>query len=249
MRRAVLVALGLSAPYWLFGQSPARAPAFDVAAIKPNRSPQSTMGGGLCYGGITSITNYSLSEIVQQIYDVRKFQIVVRPSWFGSEKFDIRARSESRVNYQQCVLMMQALLTERFGLRLHRETRQMSVFRLVIAKGGAKLRKIPDGAPIGVKTFNTNTGRLDTRGSSMQQLARMLAVTGELESLVIDATGLDGAYEFTLEWTPPSIPPDASQLPGLLTALQQQLGLKLESGKGPVEVLVIDHVQKKPTEN
>ena len=83
----------------------------------------------------------------------------------------------------------------------------------------------------------------------MPQLARMLSEIGELESLVVDATGLKGYYEFTLEWTPANLIPNGAPGPALTTALQEQLGLRLESGKGPVDVLVIDHVEKKPTEN
>jgi uncharacterized protein (TIGR03435 family) len=104
------------------------------------------------------------------------------------------------------------------------------------------------GAPLGIKTFDTIKGQLSTRGTSMQQLVGMLAMTGELDNLVVDGTGLDGYYEFTLEWTPPGREADAASGPSLFAALEEQLGLKLEPGKGPVEVLVIDHIERVPTE-
>ena len=251
MNRSALVALGLFAPCLLFGQAPTKALSFDVATIKPNRAGHNAMGGhGICSRGITSITNYSLSTIIQGTYDMKEFQILGRPSWLSSETFDIQAQSESLVSIEQCKLMMQTLLAERFGLQLHRETRQLPVFRLVIARNGPKLRRIADGDPTGVREFITSTkGRLDTRGNTMQQFAQMLAGTRELDNLVIDATGLEGYYEFTLEWTPASLALDGAPGPALTTALQEQLGLKLESGKGSVEVLVIDHVEKTPTAN
>jgi len=210
------------------------------------------MGGrGVCPpSGMTAITNYSLSTIIQGIYDVKEFQILGRPSWLGSETFDIQAQSESQVSHEQCKLMMQTLLAERFGLRLHRETRQLPVFRLVIARNGPKMRRIAQGD----QRESGNSSRPRRAGSTPAEtqcsnLPRMLAGTRELDNLVIDATGLEGYYEFVLEWTPASLALDGTPGPALATALQEQLGLKLESGKGSVEVLVIDHVEKIPAAN
>lgn len=145
--------------------------------------------------------------------------------------------------------MLRTLLAERFKLALHTETKQLPIYKLVVAKNGPRLHKAPPGAPVGVKTFNSILGQLITSGTSMPQLAGMLMSTGELENLVVDGTRLDGYYEFTLEWTPESRSADSTPGPSLFLALQERLGLKLESGRGPVQVLVIDQIEKVPTEN
>jgi uncharacterized protein (TIGR03435 family) len=125
----------------------------------------------------------------------------------------------------------------------------MPVYRLVVAKNGPRLHKVAPDAPLGTKTFNTVTGQLVTRGSSIPELAAMLASTGELENKVVDATGLAGYYEFSLEWKPENAAAEGTQGPSLFLALQEQLGLKLEATKGPVPVSIIDHIEKIPTGN
>lgn len=196
------------------------------------------------------VRNIPLNLIIEPAYEVKEFQLLGRPAWLTSERFDIEARPGSPVKSDECKMMLQTLLADRFKLALHRETRQMPVYKLVVGKSGPKLHKVDADAPLGIKTFSTSKAELITRGSSMQQLAGMLAITGELENLVVDGTGLDGNYEFTLQWTPASQAADAATPgPSLSTALQEQLGLKLEAGKGPVEVLMIDRIERKPTEN
>jgi uncharacterized protein (TIGR03435 family) len=144
--------------------------------------------------------------------------------------------------------MLQTLLAERFKLVLHRETRQMPVYRLLVARNGPKLQKVSGDGPLHVEMFSTPEGKLRVRSSNMAQLAGMLAMTGQLDNLVIDDTGLEGYYEFSLEWTPDILAADGAPGPSLFAALQEQLGLRLQAGKGPVEVLVIDQIQRVPTE-
>jgi len=238
------------ASYVIFAQAPANAPAFEVASIKLNHSGTNGIGGsGVCSsGGKVSVRNIPLNLIIEQAYGIKEFQLLARPGWLTSERFDIDARPGSRVGYDDCKRMLQSLLAERFKLALHPETRQLPIYKLVVGRNGPKLHKVDADAPLGIKTFDTNKGQLITRGTSMPQLAGMLAMTGELENLVVDGTGLDGYYEFTLEWAPSSVPAEVSPGPSLFTALQEQLGLKLEATKGPVETLVIDHVER-PSEN
>jgi len=211
------------------------------------------MGGrGLCGGGSggVSIHKYPLSRVIEQAYGIKGFQLVGRPSWLSTERFDIEAKAASRAGYDECKVMLQHLLEDRFKLQTHREVRQLPVYRLTVARNGPKLRKLQPDAQQGVKTFNTMAGELSVYATSMPQLVRMLSMTGELDNQVLDSTGLDGIYEFTLKWTPAAMAgPDSPEGPSLFTALQEQLGLRLEAGRGDVEVLVIDHVEKVPTEN
>jgi uncharacterized protein (TIGR03435 family) len=187
--------------------------------------------------------------IITEAYGLKGFELVGQPAWLSSERFDFEAKPATPVPRDECLLMVRQLLAERFKLAVHREVRQLPVYRLVVAKNGPKIRKVSSDAPLGIFNFNPMDGQLSTRGTSMAQLAVMLAGTVEVENQVIDATGLEGYYQFAIEWAPGPAIPDANPRPSLFTALQEQLGLRLEAGKGDVDVLVIDSVQKVPTGN
>ena len=149
------------------------------------------------------------------------------------------AKVAADVPRAQVLRMLQALLAERFQLRLHRETRELRVYRMTIARGGHKLKppSIQDGS------FTFNPGRFIATGQSMTDLAdKLTRPFSGLDTPVIDATGLEGAFDFTLTWAPDG-------MPSIFDALQEQLGLKLEAGKSNVEVLVIDHAERVPVEN
>jgi len=228
----------------------AQRPSFEVAAIKPNHSGHNAIGGrGVCgrASGI-SVQNIPLSLLIEEAFRVKNFQVIGRPAWLTTERYDVEARAASPVPYEQCLLMTRSLLEDRFGLKSHRETREMPVLQLVLEKSG-KLQKVDPNAPLGIRTFSTLTGQLDTRGTSMAQLADMLAVTNEIQNRVQDETRLDGFYQFKLEWTPDALASEGKPGPSLFTALLDQLGLKVKAGKGDVEVLVIDHIEKVPTAN
>lgn len=171
--------------------------------------------------------------------------------------------------------MLQALLAERFKLLAHRETKELPVYALVVAKNGPKFEeakpgdrypdgiKAPDGRP-GAGMMFTNRGQVTGQGLPIANLVRQLSL--ELGRTVVDTTGLTGTYDFTLKWTPDEsqgrmfkraeggqqrtdpAPSSESSGPSIFTALQEQLGLKLEAQKGPVEILVIDYVER-PTAN
>jgi bla regulator protein blaR1 len=169
--------------------------------------------------------------------------------------------------------MLQPLLEDRFNLKFHHETREMPVYMLVVAKGGSKLKEaspegaVPDGGPPR-RGMMMSPGSLEANGAQIDMLAH--ALSGQVGRTVIDKTGLTGKYDFDLHFTPQNMPPGMGPGPGpgptggspgadappppdtsgpdLLTALQEQLGLKLESEKGPVDVIVIDHIDK-PSEN
>jgi bla regulator protein BlaR1 len=222
-------------------------PSFEVATVKPNHSGSMAVNLRQRPGGGVISTNGSIRMLIQQAYDLRPFQIVGAPSWLDADRFDINAKATG-AKQEQIRLMMQRLLAERFKLAVHRETRDLPMYTLVIAKGGPKLTastvdatEINGGPPAGDGTTTVKFQKVP-----MSMLARTLARM--LQHQVSDSTGLTGEYDFTLRWTPDQTVVDEPG-PSVFTALQEQLGLKLESRKGPVEVLVIDHVERTPTEN
>jgi uncharacterized protein (TIGR03435 family) len=237
------IALGLSA----------QTPTFDVASIKPNRSDngRSSMRGS---EGRVTMENVSLRKLIlaaHGIPDDREYMLV-GPDWLGSERFDIQATFPPATGQEQMRQMLQTLLRDRFKLALHRETKQLPMYALVVAKGGPKIHAVEDGQG----RTSSRIGQLDASKITMQKLADLLArMTGQP---VIDSTGLTGVFDFKLEWSPDEtqklLPqgetaPAAGSGPSIFSALQDQLGLKLESRKGPVEVLVVDRIEKVPTEN
>ncbi len=198
--------------------------------------------------------NLALRDLIQFAYGLPDSQILGGPAWLDSIMFDIDAKSDPLVDAQlhalpteparhQKQLMVQALLADRFQFKAHQETRQLPVYALVIAKDGPKFKP----SEINGTTIDTGRTRLHVAGSddTISILARELAHV--LGRVVLNQTGLSGRYDLSLRWTPDDATvlaassPDA--LPGIFTAIQEQLGLKLESTKGPVPVLVIDGVE------
>jgi uncharacterized protein (TIGR03435 family) len=226
--------------------------AFEVASIKPNQSG----GGGSSIrpsAGRITMENDSLRKITLWAYgipDDREYALI-GPDWLATERFDIQATFPADTPPEQVRLMTQALLAERFKLALHRESRQMPIYVLVVGKGGPKIHPVEDGQG----RTSGGRGRLEAAKITIQKLADLLArLTGQQ---VVNETGLKGVFDFTLEWSPDEtqkMSPDevaaaGSTGPSIYSALQEQLGLKLEGRKGPVDVLVVDHMEKVPTGN
>jgi uncharacterized protein (TIGR03435 family) len=199
--------------------------------------------------------NLALRDLIQFAYGLPDSQILGGPAWLGSDLFDIDAKSDPVADAElhalpteqarhEKQLMVQALLADRFELKVHQETRQLPVYALVVTKDGPKfiLSKV-DGT-----TIDTGRARLHIAGSddTIGILARELAQL--LGRPVLNQTGLSGRYDLSLRWAPDDVAVSASSSPDLppdiFTAIQEQLGLKLESTKGPVPVLVIDSVEK-----
>jgi uncharacterized protein (TIGR03435 family) len=165
--------------------------------------------------------------------------------------FDIVAKYPAETGNAQRALMLQTLLAERFHLAIHRESKEMSAYALVVAKNGPKLIEVK---PSATGTSN-GRGRFQDRAISMAGLADQLA--RELERPVVDKTGLTAVYDLKLEWTPddqPAVkgdgaPGEPAMGPSIITALQEQLGLKLQTQKASVETIVVDHVDRAPVEN
>jgi uncharacterized protein (TIGR03435 family) len=182
--------------------------------------------------------------------------------WVNTDKYDITAQpdGEGAPSQQQWKQMWQKLLAERFKLTFHHDKKELSVYVLSVAKTGPKLTK-SEGDPNGLPgLFFTKLGALNGRNATMGEFANMILQNAVLDRPVLDQTGLIGRWDFTLNWTPDDsqfasfgikIPPPsdaAAAPPNLYTAIQEQIGLKLEATKAPADVLVVDHVEK-PTEN
>ena len=233
---------------------------FEVATIKP--SVPDRPGKLFTVKGRQVLTiNTTTNDLITFAYDLHTRQIVGGPAWMDSEKYDVTGQPESQgvPSRTQLSAMMKKLLEDRFKFTFHREKRELPVYAITVAPGGPKLTK-NDNNPNGLPgLFFKGLGTLPAMNATMGDFAGVLQ-TAVLDRPVIDKTGLQGRWDFTLRWTPdetqfvnmgvrvppPSNDPDAP--PGLFTAFQEQLGLKLESTKGPVEVLVVDRVEK-PSEN
>ncbi len=224
----------------------AQPPSFEVVSVKPNNSGSGRSSESTGPGLLTA-TNITINSLIQQAFGVRAFQISGGPGWLTSENYDIAAKTGTSKDLSELELRpyIQALLADRFRFRYHRETKEMQVYSLVVARGGAKL---PVDSGEGDATTNVTNGAgkstVQSTRSSMAHLASLLGA--RLDRVVNDNTGLTEKYRIQLEWAPNPAPESAE--PSLFTALQEQLGLRLEATKGPVEIIVIDGVEK-PSEN
>jgi len=235
---------------------PAASDTFDVISIHQNNT--ATDGHHHMYNNPSDshfrAVNLSLKDLIQFAYALPKSQILGAPPWLDSTMFDIDAKSGPSIDAEfqalpsdqarrRKQLMVQALLADRCKLAAHQETRELPVYALVVAKGGPKFKP----SEINGTTINTGRSRLHIAGTddTVAILARELAQV--LGRVVLNNTGISGRYDLTLQWTPDDVltngAPDPNLPPGIFTAIQEQLGLKLESTKGPVPVLVLDHVE------
>ncbi len=253
---------------WNIPEAPARMkpmaadakPVFDVATVKPSK-PDAQGKNYLMQGHQFSTINTTLTDLLKFAYGIQSRQVVGGPSWISTDKFDLKAEPdlEGAPNDKQLKSMLQKLLADRFKLTFHHEQRELPVYALVVIKGGAKLTKNdenPDGLPgMGFRGL----GQLSCVNASMADFAGLMQ-GAVLDRPVVDRTGLQGRYNFPLKWTPDEsqfeglgikVPPPSNAAdapPNLFAAVQEQLGLKLDSTKSSVDVLVIDHVEK-PSEN
>ena len=310
-RLAALLA-ALATPFALGAQAPqpsASAPAFEVASIKPNNSGDGRVMLGNQPGRFTA-TNVTLRMLIRNAYQLQDFQISGGPGWLNSDHFDIVAKIDPAV--QESInaarggigpaavpgqgpnplqLMIRSLLADRFKLVAHNETKEQTIYALVVARtdgklgpalkksdidcaalmGNARARGQAAAPPPGPPqpgqrmpcAVRIGPGNLSASAGTLAQFAQSLGMF--VGRIVVDKTGLTGGYDIDLTWTPDQIPQRAAGTPGdqpvringvdidpngpsIFTAVQEQLGLKLDSQKGPVEMLVIDRVEK-PVEN
>jgi uncharacterized protein (TIGR03435 family) len=238
-------------------------PEFEVASIKPS-APDSNLRVDFAPGGKLFITNATLRFLVKIAYDIGDDQLVGGPRWIGSKRFDLAATPERPLGgdpkgmapdqllvfHKPVRLRLQRLLADRFQLELRREATPMPIFALVVAKGGPKKLTITKSAGDPQLNANSGSGVLNAVGVDMATLAKFLS-EGQTGRPVVDVTGLKDKYDFHLEWAPDTIqnspPPDsaANQPPAdvggvsIFTALQQQLGLKLDARTDAADRLVV----------
>lgn len=223
--------------------SDAKAPtSFEVVSIRP--VPPDSMGRLTEPGGTEFRAQaMQLSVLVQMAFGVDTYRLAM-PEWAQGVKFDIAAKTGSAVplTYEQMKPLLEKMLAERFGMTYHRETREMQGYAMVPAKGGLKLTPAKPGSS---KMGGGRSGAIDMPNTTMKSFAGML--TAMLKRPVEDRTGAAGDYEVKLRFAREG--DTESTLPSIFTAVQEELGVKLESAKVPVEMVVIDHLEKAPTEN
>jgi uncharacterized protein (TIGR03435 family) len=243
MRIAFLLAIAAS--------STAQAPEFEVASIKLTVPGATSRSFTESPGGRLTTSNATLKSLIAFAYQVMPEQIAGGPAWLKSDGFDIQAKAaDPNVTPAQFRQSIQSLLTERFHLAVHRETRELPVYALVQAKNGAKLVEARDDTSE-VSLRIEGPGQIKGVKATMPMLANTLI--RPLRRKVIDETGLKGSYSFQLQFVPEpkaGRPDSAAEVdgPSIFTALQEQLGLMLKAGKGPVDVVVVDRAEK-PTAN
>ena len=263
--RVIRLAVPYSLPF-LFAccvasaQPPDAPLAFEVASVKPSDPAQSIAIKRSGYH--LSTTSTSLEMLLTWAYDIHSDRLYGKPAWLDAVRYDVVAnapqggtlhREPEEVGPLQ--RMMQTLLAERFKLAVHREIRQLPMYALVVAKSGPKVLLADPPESMGLNPFSMpSRGRLIGKQVTAAMLANVLS--GQLGCSVQDRTDLHGVFDFTLEWEPDTQseaavdpPPGVRTRPSLSSALQEQLGFKLETHKGPVEVLVIDHIERTPTDN
>jgi uncharacterized protein (TIGR03435 family) len=215
--------------------------SFEVASIRPNKSGSNNSSTNNTSGGMTA-ENVSLKQLIERAFSVADYSLI-GPDWLGDDKFDVVAKPPSGASANQSRLMLQSLLAERFKLQVHRETRSASGYAMIAGKTPPTMHEKPPGAGV-----NTNSGKGGLKGTntSMADLARLLSL--QLGQPVQDQTGLAGVFDFNLEWSLDSARPDDREFT-ILTTIEEKLGLKLRAQKVSVDVLVVDHVERVPTEN
>jgi uncharacterized protein (TIGR03435 family) len=226
-------------------QSPESSLAFEVASIRPSASADVRSNDVVTDGGAV-LTNVTLRQCVEAAYGIQDPELV-GPSWLATARFDIQAKPPAVHPKEYLRPMLKNLLEERFKLAAHYETRTISAYALMIGKDGLKIKEVEPGEG---KT-NTSGSRFVGTKVTMNRLAQFLSRM--LDRPVIDKTGSQGVFDIDLRYAweelTATAPKQSSSAPSIFTALQDQLGLKLQLEKLPVEVVVIDHIERLPTEN
>jgi uncharacterized protein (TIGR03435 family) len=234
-------------------------PGFDVVTIKP--SVPGRQGKGIGFRGRHFNTvNFNVNDLIAFAYGLHVKQIVGAPDWFGTELYDIDGVPdvEGQPSMKQMNLMVQKLLADRFKLVFHHDKRELAVYAITVGKGGPKMDKSASDPNAPMAFFFRKLGALTVRNQTMADFASWMQAA-VMDKPVVDHSGLTGKYDFTLNWTPddsqfaqfrgagatvPAGTDDPNAPAGLYTAIQEQLGLKLEPVKAPDDVIVIDHVEK-----
>jgi len=274
LKHSAAAACSLAFAACLLGaQPPAGAPSFEVASVKPSPTAggRFSLSGGpdTADPGRIVYSNVPLRIVLLNAYNVRNYRLL-GPDWLNTLRYDITARVPQGASREQFQAMLRSMLESRFRLALHRESKEMPVYALVVAKRGFRLQPVAaapsddqvatargegsDGFPklsmpssgIVIETKN-GAARISANAAPLSKFADFLSSrTGRP---VLDQTGIAGNYSFALYFTPEGAAASDSAEPDLFGALEQELGLRLEARRAPVELVVIDHAEKIPTEN
>jgi len=242
----------------------AKLPAFDVISIRPNNNSTQMNGGNFSrrVGVRTTPDGFSassldLKSLIAIAYGVKPDQVSGGSGWVDSDRYDIEAKvvaangsTPQPLTHEQSNLMLRSLLADRFKLAVHNETKEAPIYELVVAKNGPKLQPAKPDQP--TRMTIAGSGKATMEADQISALVYQLSL--QVGRPVVDKTGLTGKYDIKLEWTRDSGPGSVDSAsadvsgPSIFTAVQEQLGLKLNPSKGPVDTLVIDHVEQ-PTPN
>jgi bla regulator protein blaR1 len=246
------------------------APALEVASVKKHKGQQDGMARFTVSGSNVTVVALQMHDLILEAFNLKPYQVSGEQDWMGggssladmvtrsrgADSYDISAKAEGdgALTRDQGRVILQAVLADRFHLKVHRETRDLPVYALVVGKNGPKLKESAPDTKFAAGLEMRPSARMTNTKTPMARLAEFLSI--QADRPVVDRTGLTGVYDFTLEWnltdgqqSAVGAPKDAdSSGPSLFTAVQEQLGLKLETAKAPIEILVIDHAQK-PTGN
>lgn len=233
-----------------FAQTPEARPAFEAASVKPNTTGSGSTSSNSTRGQIVMV-NQSLKRLIERAYDVKPFQ-VTGPEWMENVRFDVTAKYPPGTESADRPAMLRDLLEDRFKLTTHSESKEMPGYALVVAKNGLKLKPAELGPGGGAGTNSDSSNNLETLSVttiSMAELANFLA--RRVGSPVADATNVAGVFTFEIHWTlddPNGDTASAGQFANIQEALST-LGLHLRAEKVPVPIVVVDHVERVPTEN
>jgi uncharacterized protein (TIGR03435 family) len=230
-----------------FAQTP---PAFEAASVRLSDPNERAAAAEFLPGGRFR-ANIALRYVIERAYDIEDYQLLGDPAWAKTEKYAIEAKTDSPATDEQLRLMVQALLVSRFGLKIHRETRDLPVYALVVGKNGPKLTAATDATQCeGHGCFGIGKGSFSAKGATMPWTAKVL--NRIMDRPVLDKTQLSGNYDFVLHFDPSTasspmmaaVSTEDSSQGSIFTVIQEQIGLKLDPRKEPVETLVIDHVER-----
>lgn len=191
--------------------------------------------------------NLTLKRLIAIAWDIDESAVLGGPAWTSSDSYDINAKipeHAARWTREQNLHMLEALLTERFQLKFHRETRQVSGYFLAVAKTGSKMTPAKPGPDD--SSTSSNQTYLRATNLPMDAFARRLSRNRDIGKVVVDKTGLTGRFDFELEWSP--VQAESGNHPSIFTAIQEQLGLRLEAAKVPLQAVIIDGAEK-PSDN
>lgn len=236
-----------------------QSPKYEVSSIKPNGGSDFRFAFRIEPNGSLNATGITLKRLMMTAWQLQGFRIVGGPAWVDSQRWDVQAKSgvARSVSYDQSSQMLRTMLKERFQLQTHSEKRDLPIYELVVDRKGPKFARVTD--PKTKHDVRIANGSIQFTNATVATFASQLSYA--LARPVIDKTGISGEFNFALKWTPapgedggpttsglpPGTPEEPASIqdgPSIFTAITEQLGLRLKSGRGPVEILVIDHAEK-----